>query len=279
MWRPGGGSMSIEFTDLLGFLAELEHDLQKIDAVHSLDRIPRPNSETASGSSGKKYGLLPLLEELTKCRFDLRGLDFSNGLPEYVAQFVTPTPVNQTIVETEDLASLIFNMGSHAEIWINEEKDSEQKPILNRCYVRFLSLKEAFHVVLRNEFLRRPKGHPDAVKPEVMTTLIEKILFLPFSIMDFDHPDHSDELKIENAAEFFAAAFLYPLDHVNVDRKEFLSKINANDMSNPRAISASTFSYADRYKIPRRYVDLLFRWADFDEIYALYRQKRSKIPK
>ncbi len=72
----------------------------------------------------------------------------------------------------------------------------------------------------------------------------------------------------------FAALTLYPLDNIAADRKEFLQGVGADQMSEPLAKVTSSLDYAEKHKLPRRYVDLLFRWERFDELYAHYGQLR-----
>ena len=93
---------------------------------------------------------------------------------------------------------------------------------------------------------------------------------------NFDDPDYSDDLKIENAAELLAILIMYPLDDIDRDRTAFLKDgAHQDDFEDAEVIAAVTLPYATEYRVPNRYVDVLFRWHKFNEVYLLYCQLRD----
>jgi len=221
-------------------------------------------------------GLGALYSGYSNCSFETFEVDFSEGLTAKIDLLSARNESISQYVQPAEVGSLVLNFDKRAEILINSAKNGAGNPILNRCYRRFLFLKEVMHVVLRDEFMRRGVDHPDTDSPELLVTLLERLIYLPFSIIDFDNAAYTDAVKVEHAAELFAALSMYPLDRVNVDRRDFLQNVGVSNMSDPLAIVITTLPYAESYRIPRRYVDLLFRWERFEELYATYRFFRNE---
>lgn len=259
--------MGLDLRTLVSFFAEFERSMEQIATPGLMESYPR--------DIGIETGLAKLYSNYSSCKFHVFEVDFSEGLrPEIDLGSAQNESISQ-YVQPAEIGSLVINFDSHAEVLINSAKNGAGLPILNMCYRRFLFLKEVFHVVLRDEFARQRVIHPDTGNPELLVTLLEQLIYLPFSIIDFDNPEYTDVVKVEHAAELFSALSLYPLENVNADRKEFLQGLGVNSMEHPLAITTSTLPYAEKYKLPRRYVDLLFRWARFEELYATYRLFRA----
>lgn len=220
-----------------------------------------------------KTGLAKLYSGYSNCTLEVFEQDFTLGLPETVILKDADNASISRYITPEELGSFVLNFDTRAEIFINSAKrNGSDEPILNRCYRRFLLMKELFHIVLRDEFLRHKVDHPDTNSPELLISLLERLIYLPFSVLDFDNPEYQDATKVEHAAELFATLSMYPMERVAADRKEFLESIGADTMEDGIAKASSSFHYANQYRVPRRYVDLLFRWDRFDELYSNYRQ-------
>lgn len=261
--------MSLDLRTLISFFTEFEHQVALEAPPGLLAEFPRNTSH--------KDGLAKLYAGYSECELEVFQKDFTTGLD---GQITMTSEANDSItryVAPAELGSFILNFDKRAEIFINDanKNGSVDKKILNPCYRRFLLMKEVFHVVLRDEFLRHEIDHPDTDEPEFLVTLLEELIYLRFSVLDFDNPRYKDAIKVEHAAELFATLSLYPLDDVAHDRKEFLESVGTDKMTNAVAVVSSTLEYAEKYMLPRRYVDLLFRWERFDELYALYRQLRK----
>jgi hypothetical protein len=259
--------MSLDLRTLVSFFAEFERSMEQIAPPGLMVTYPR--------DIGVEAGLGKLYSNYSNCKFEVFEGDFSAGLRPGIDLGSAQNESITHYVQPAEIGSLVINFDSRAEVIINSAKNGAGLPILNRCYRRFLFLKEVLHVVLRDEFARKKVVHPDTGNPELLVTLLEQLIYLPFSIIDFDNPEYTDVIKVEHAAELFSALSLYPLEHVNADRKEFLQKLGVDSMEHPLAITTSTLPYAEKYKMPRRYVDLLFRWGRFDELYATYRLFRA----
>jgi hypothetical protein len=211
--------------------------------------------------------ILELFKSYSNCEFKIFGVDFSDGLP---APQRRGDDQNHSNNRPQEIGSLIFNFGKHAEIYINTMKNTDGTYLVNFCHRRFFIIKEAFHVILRDELIRKGLGHPDTKSPEELQTLIETMIYLPFSILDLDNPKYPESERVEHAAELLALIILYPLDRIAKDRAAFTKLVGVTDFQDADIMIANTFSYADAYKVPQRYVDLAFRWHKFDELYSLY---------
>lgn len=262
--------MSLDLRTLISFFAEFEHQVSLEAAPGLLDSYPRNTSH--------KDGLAKLYAGYSECSLEVFQKDFTTGLAEKIEVTSAANDSISHYVAPAELGSFILNFDDRAEVFVNDahRNGNPDDKILNPCYRRFLLMKEVFHVVLRDEFMRHKIDHPDTDAPELLVTLLEDLIYLRFSIIDFDNPRYRDAIKVEHAAELFAALSLYPLDHVASDRKEFLDNLGVQRMDDAVAVVSSTLEYAEKYKLPRRYVDLLFRWERFDELYSLYRQLRKR---
>lgn len=261
--------MSLDLRTLISFFTDFERQVTLEASPGLLDSYPRNTSH--------KTGLAKLYAGYSGCELQVFQKDFTTGLDEKIA---VTSAANESIthyVAPAELGSFILNFDVRAEIFINDANRNghPEEKVLNTCYRRFLLMKEVFHVVLRDEFLRHEYDHPDTNAPELLVTLLEELIYLRFSVLDFDNPRYKDAIKVEHAAEMFAALALYPLDNVATDRRKFLAGIGVADMTDAVARVSSSLYFAEQYKVPRRYVDLLFRWERFDELYALYRQLRK----
>lgn len=261
--------MSLDLRTLVAFFTEFEHQVALEAPAGLLSEFPRNTSH--------KDGIARLYAGYSECELAVFEQDFTLDLDDKISGTSAANESITNYVAPAELGSFVLNFDTRAEIFINDAAKNglEDEKVLNHCYRRFLLMKEVFHVVLRDEFLRHKYDHPDTYAPEFLVTLLEELVYLRFSVLDFDNPRYSDVMKVEHAAELFATLSLYPLDHINHDRKEFLATVGANKMADAVAVVSSTLSYAEKYKVPRRYVDLLFRWEQFDELYATYRQIRS----
>ena len=260
--------MSLDFRTLISFYAEFERQIAQDAQPGLFETFPRNTSH--------KNGLTKLFSGYSNCEIEVFELDFTEGLGPAIDLANASNESVSNYITAAELGSFVLNFDTRAEIYVNDADNHRVGvKVLNPCHRRFLLLKEVYHVVLRDEFMRHKVAHPDTSSPELLVSLLEELIFLPFSIIDFDNPDYSDAIKVEHAAELFAALSMYPLDHVAVDRKEFLEKIGKSSMTDTLAQISSTLLYAEKYKLPRRYVDLLFRWKRFDEMHALYRQYRK----
>lgn len=264
--------MSLDLKTLVSFFAEFEKQIASKAPNGLLEQYPRNTSV--------ERGLVRVYSDHAGCDFKIYKRDFTEGLAGKIELKSGSNEGISEYVQPAELGSFILNFGDRAEIFINDAvkpgadpADKNPPRVLNDCYRRFLVMKEVFHVVLRNEFARHGElAHPDTKAPEMLVTLIEKLIYLPFSVIDFDNPDYNDGIKVEHAAELFATLSLYPLGKVSVDRAAFIEKIGVESMSDPVARMTSTLGFAKTHMLPRRYVDLMFRWSQFDEFYDLYRQ-------
>ena len=258
--------MTLDFRTLVSFFAEFERQIEQDAPPGLMSTYPRDTSI--------ERGLGRLFSGYSNCTFRVFKHDFTDGLARKIDLKNVQNVGITHYIQPAELGSLILNFDTYAEIYINDAQNGSGTNILNDCYRRFLFLKEVFHVVLRDEFMRHNLLHPDTQNPELLVTLLEELIYLPFSIIDFDNPEYSDAMKVEHAAELFAALFLYPLDRIAADRQNFLVGLNVPSMEHPIARTSSTLPYAKTQMMPRRYVDLLFRWKRFDELNALHRQLR-----
>lgn len=252
--------MRFSLRDIVSFFVDFERALSMDAPPGVMEATPRDVEK-----------LLLLFKGYSNCEFKPLGLDFSEGLPHPRGG---AAPSN---IRPYQVGSLIFNFGSHAEIFVNTMKNNDGYVIVNYCHRRFFTIKEAFHVILRDEFMRSGVGHPDTSSPEQLQTLIETMIYLPFSIVDFDDVDlkYPEAERIEHAAELLAIMMLYPLDRIAKDRQDFIKLVGATSFEDDTIKLANTFVYADTFKVPQRYVDLLFRWQKFDELYNIYCLKRD----
>ncbi|MBL1419290.1 MAG: hypothetical protein COC24_002150 [Alphaproteobacteria bacterium] len=254
--------MFLSKRDILRFFVEFEKAIYLEAAPQVMDREIKDVT-----------GLLKILEGYSGTELKFHDIDLSKDfeIPEGVSLDTTPA----------DIASYILNFGNHAEIYINSMENGRKKRVVNKCNTRFLIVKEALHVILRDEFETRKEknpnydGHPDANSPELICTAIEDIVFLPVSIFDLDNEDYPPALRIENYAELLAMMLLYPMNLIAIDRQYLLSEAGVDDYRTETAQLASTLDYAERYKVPQRYVNLIFRWSGFEEFYSLYCQARD----
>ncbi len=261
--------MSLDFRTLVSFFAEFERQINLESPPGLMDTYPRNTSIES--------GLVGLYSGYANCKFKILQQDFTDGLAEKIELKSGNNEGISEYVQPAELGSFILNFDERAEIYINDAIKPGSNPkapekVLNHCYRRFLVMKEVFHVVLRDEFTRHEIVHPDTKKPEVLVTLLEELIYLPFSVIDFNNPEYTDAIKVEHAAELFAALSLYPLDMVAADRAAFIDSIGVASMNDPIARTSSTLEYAKKHMLPRRYVDLMFRWKRFDELHALYKQ-------
>jgi hypothetical protein len=249
--------LPLSLRDIMSFFAEFEKALHLSSPpglMLSMERDVR--------------GLLKQFKDYSGCDFDLRQWDFSEQSDDPDINWVhadRETP--------EAVWSMITNYGKYAVIVINDMKGPDKQRLVNTCYRRFLAIKEAYHVILRDEFARQGRPHPNSDTPERFATAIDQLVFLGirFSMVDFNSPDYPDSTKIENAAELLAFITLYPLDDMAADRDIFRGKTGTNPDS-PQVIATSTLDIALERKVPQHYVDVLFRWHLFDELYILYKQ-------
>ena len=261
--------MSLDLTTLVRFFAEFEHQVQLEAPPGLMSSFPRNTSV--------EKGLICQYSGYANCTFRIFQRDFTLGLAEKIDFKSAGNEGISEYVQPAELGSFILNFDERAEIYINDAlkpgtDPKDPKKVLNDCYRRFLIMKEVFHVILRDEFARHKIAHPDTRNPELLVTLLEELIYLPFSLIDFDNPEYTDAIKVEHAAELFAALSLYPLDMVAADRAAFIEKLGVDSMDHPVARTSSTLSYAKKHMLPRRYVDLMFRWKRFDQLYALYKQ-------
>jgi hypothetical protein len=251
--------LSLSLRDLLAFFVEFERALHQTAAPGVMNAPVRQTEK-----------LLKLFQLYSGCHFFVDRDDLSDGLA------INPQDEMSEPDSPQTMWSYVLNFGDRAEIIINDmERPGSNKKLVNFCYSRFLTIKEAYHIILKDEFARRGEVHPDTATPETLVTLAEELTFLPFSIIDFDSDEYPDAIKIENAAELLAFITLYPLDNVAKDIEQFHKLGEAFHYKSPTVIVTSTLDFAERYKVPRRYVDLLFRLDRFSELYSLYRQLRD----
>jgi hypothetical protein len=256
----GERRLTVSLRDLVTFFVEFEKAL--------LQAAPRSVMDPQQRDPLK---ILEVFQIYSNCKFEVDEDDFSNGM-----QVNPETDGEEEADDPKLIWSLILNFGGRAEIIINSMlRPNTKKRLVNRCYTRFLTLKEAYHVILRDEFLRRGLKHPDTKSPEAIVTLVEGLSFMEFTMVDFDSPDYKDELKVENAAELFAFLTLYPLDNVAGDLAEFRAVNNGGQPGHPQIIVTSTLVYAERYAVPRRFFDRLIRWHRFEDLHLMYRQIRD----
>lgn len=245
----------------MAFFAEFERAIIQMAPPGALDAKPR-DPQT----------LLQLFRNYSNCQFQTFEVDFHEGIE-------TGPPANERaqIDKPAVIWSLVLNFETRAEIWVNDRTKLGGAKLVNHCHRRFLVLKEAFHVILRDELIRLGLGHPDTGAPERLVTLTEELIYLPFSIIDFDSTDYKDTVKVEHAAELLAFLMLYPFDNLAADRKTFLENAGNGParFDQPEVILATTLDFATEYLVPRRYVDLLFRWQRFEQLYQVYRQLRD----
>ncbi len=243
--------MRFSLHDIISFFVDFEHALTQDAPPGVMIEIPRRVSK-----------LLLLFEGYANCKFHVNEVDFS----EWDAD--APPPNHRP----DQIGSCIFNFGNHAEIYINTMNINGTK-LIDDYQCRFLTLKEAFHVILRTEFLKQNIVHPDTGDPECLLTLIETMVYLPFSIIDLDDDKYPDSERIEHAAELLAIIMLYPFDRVAKERSDFIKL--AGNIQDATAIVTDTLSYAITVGIPQRCVDLLFRWTKFGDIYGTYCKLRK----
>lgn len=259
--------MPINLRDILSFFVDFERALEQEAPPGVFERVPR--DEVMLLTQFKAYFGGPIRVLNVDMYKDIDKV-YQNGSSQDVVS---------AAIKNEELASLVltyFENGTptRADILINCGKRSDGSPIFNNCYYRFLVMKEAFHAILRLEFSRQNRPYPDANNSSEMLKTLEKLIFLPFAIIDFDDPDYEDDIKIENAAELLSLLILYPIDQIGIDRQQFLKGISGQpgDIDNPTVIATRTYEYAKSHLVPQRYVDLMFRWKGFPEVFALYRQ-------
>lgn len=261
--------MPLNLNEIISFFVEFESVLTAEVPPGVMENRPRSVPSLLQGFSLYFGGPINVL-----------GMDFYEG--------VGPQPAAEGVVDgklrKDELGSLVLYYGKEgvptsADILVNLGEKADGTPAFNRCYRRFLVMKEAFHAVLKVEFERKGKNHPDTAETGRWLKLAEKLVYLPFSLPDFDDPEYDDDLKIEHAAELLAIFILYPLDHIAADRKAFLAEGNpgkdGDDFEDPEVIMALTLPYATNHRVPQRYVDLLFRWKQFEHVHLLYQQLKD----
>jgi hypothetical protein len=244
--------------DFVAFFAIFEKSLIKIAPPGLLEPLERDVEE-----------LSKLFQAYSGCEIKLREWDFSDPSPEQVKVLHDADRTN-----AESLWSMIVNYGTYAVVVVNDMKRPNGDRLVNTCYRRFLAIKEIYHVVMRDEFGRLGLNHPNNNTPERLATAIDQLSFLNFTMVDFDSPQYPDSTKIENAAELFAILTLYPLEDMAADRALFVGG-NLGSTDDPNVIASSTLDLAERRRVPRHYVDVLFRWHRFDELLLLYKQLRD----
>jgi hypothetical protein len=251
--------LALSLRDVMSFFAAFEKALSQIAPPGLMESTERD-----------VIALLNLFENYSGCKFELKEWDYSTAATDSNldshAERETP----------EAIWSIIVNYGKHAVIVVNDMQFADGVPLVNYCYRRFLAIKEAYHVILRDEFARQGLQHPDSNTPERLTTAIDDLAFLGsrFSMVDFDSPDYPDTTKIENAAELLSILTLYPLDDMAADRAAFTGE-GGTQAEDPRVIASSTLEIAFLRRVPQHYVDVLFRWHRFDELYLLHKQFRD----
>lgn len=252
--------MAISLRDILAFFVEFERALILEAPPGVFEEEPRSSTRLLERFSAYFGG--PIRVVIVE---SYEGLDLAGDV----------------IIRNDELGSLVLvyykdKRPVGADILLNNAKLTDDKPVFNYCYRRFLAIKEAFHVVLRFELIKEGRNYdyPDSNQAKSMMPSIERLIFLPFAIIDFDDPEYTDDVKIENAAELLAVLMLYPIEKIASDRNTFTAAVGA-EFDDPTAIATSTKAFAELHKIPQRYVDLIFRWQGFDSFYSRIRQLRA----
>ncbi len=259
--------MPIALRDILAFFVEFEKALESESPPGVFAEIPRDHLHLLSAFKLYFGGPIRLLE-----------LDIYKGLDDGSLNGSLPEVVSSPF-QRDELASCVLiyfenDIPTRADILINSGTRANGEAVFNYCYYRFLVMKEAFHAILRLEFNRQNRDYPDANNSTEILKTLEKLVFLPFAIVDFDDPDYDDDIKIENAAQLLSLLILYPIDQIDNDRRKFLNSFAADqaNIEDPAVIATRTYEFAALHRVPQRYVDLLFRWKKFPDVFALYRQ-------
>ena len=178
-----------------------------------------------------------------------------------------------TLGRARDLYSLCFIIHGESkkrvEIWINTHMLPDGATLVNYCWKRFCLIKEACQVIIREEFRDKGWDYPDASTREELKTLIQNLVKFKFSMSDFENPDYPLDTKVENAAEILAILLLYPIDRMVEDQKK-----HENSDS---AYTNIHFLIAEKYKVPERYVELLFSSEDLQRVFSEIRLKRDDV--
>jgi hypothetical protein len=259
--------LALTFREILAFFVEFERALEAEAPTGVFSACPRDEIALLKAFEAYFQGPMRLLE-----------IDSYDGLEPPTGQNDS-SEVAGPALRKDELASLIlifFENGfpKKADILINSGLLDSGAPIFNKCYRRFLAMKEAFHAILRLEFARRNDPYPDAADSVTILKTLEKLIYLPFAIIDFDNPEYDDDIKVENAAQLLAILILYPIEQINADRAQFLEEFDGGDANfeNPEIIVTRSYEFAAKHRVPQRYVDMLFRWKLFPSIYSQYRQ-------
>lgn len=252
--------MEFSFRSFMSFFAEFEDALAK-NSVGDMDELPRDPLK-----------LLNAFQIYSNCKYSASGADFSDTSgPSFRDYGYNVKDHSRTII------SIVFNFGDTANIFVNTERTASGEMRFNNCNRRFFTVKEAFHVILRDEFIRGGSWHPDTASPETLTTSIERMLYLPTSILDLTNKQYPVDVRVEHLAELFAVLLLYPMDFLARDRTTFFRTLGTLAPGSAKSQIISTFGYADSFKIPQRYVDLMFRWHRFSDLHKHYQEARGRL--
>lgn len=252
--------MTVDLIGIASIYASLT-DALSIDAPEGLlTDFPRKTSNDD--------GLLSVLSRYTDCTFSVFILDFSESVAEEDGLILRS---NSEIVP---FRSFILNFEDRAEIYLNSNlTEAEISGGTSNDWLRFLVVKEALHVLLRQEFIREDYGHPDTnFRPEDVLQHLEELIAVPFTEVDFENLEHTELLKIEHAAALLSCFLLYPLEDVLRDRSRLLDFHSAEESK--QLSSNEILAISRKYLIPSQLVEWLIRWDRLDEFEALVSQEK-----
>lgn len=213
-------------------------------------------------------GLLAFIEKYTDCKISVFIVDFSQSSKDD----------NNLVLKTNSdfipIRSFILNFEDRAEIYLNSNiKSDELSGGSSNAWLRFLVVKEALHVLLRQEFFRSDAGHTDIeLNPEVILRHLEELISVPLTSVDFENLNHSNMLKTEQAAALLSCLLLYPLDRVLVDRKQL--RLDTGEDLKDHLAEKHIASISGKYLIPEELVAWVLQWERLDEFEALVLQER-----
>lgn len=230
----------LSFEDILDIYVTLEENIQ-------LDNLVAQHQKDVRDVRM----LLDALQGFLNYNISVLEVDFYKGLD------------SSQVGRSRDFFSLIHIFSAEsksAEIAINSHILPDGAPLVNYCWRRFCTIKEACQIIIRAHFYENDIVYPDSVGEEKQSELLHNIFRYKFSIEDFESDKYPPDVKVENAAEILAILLLYPIEKMVVDKKDI------NSSNHFGVYNHAYFNIADRYKIPERYVDLFLSSENLDDI-------------
>jgi len=143
------------------------------------------------------------------------------------------------------------------EVYLNSDEIPHETNFMNKCWKRFLTLKEVCSPIVKDFFDALPSELSSSA-PVRNGTAFKDLVHFEFSKSGFEQSKFSMDAKLDQACEMVTFFLLYPYENFEHDLAYLSDNLDQE---------LAVFQLANKYQIPQRYLSLFLHSDELDSIY------------